>query len=340
MFRSAFINPDFLAAQEACRSLDASTIIELKIFTIIQLFLFFLLLVIIIKQRRVFHPFFTIFLGIMIISYITIGILALIQVSADYLEIKAQNYSRFLFLVINFIYYFAIPVNVMCTLERLFATFYFRDYEGRRPWFFLVSAFTLGGLFSIGVIANMGDGSTPTFFSTPVQNILYLSSAISLIISFFVVILNIHLMRKNSGDRHSTLTSRYQLTENIKAVRIVLPFIFIDNLITLTDLLTAKYLNVSSFYNSSMCLASYDRYVIVFTGIATIRHLLVLAMPLSILLFNSTIYRPIIDLMKHFFHLRRPKRIANKNEFKNVLGKTITFGQSQDEYFAQLAKSW
>ncbi|CAJ0582533.1 unnamed protein product, partial [Mesorhabditis spiculigera] len=257
MVRMAFINPEQLAIQKACSAANSADIIELKAFTVLETMLFMLVLVLVYHKQHVFHPFFSIYLGGIIFSHLVVGTLTLLKIFTSILEPYSEDFSLGLLYTLNFFYYLAVPLNVCCAVERLFATHYYRRYEDMRPWLFPLIAIMLSVTFSLCVVVNIGDGTNSVYFSDSVQKALSITSGLSLLI----------------------------------------------------------------------------------------RHLLCVAMPLSIVVLNPTMYRPILTFLKRLAPQRRIRsnlhRIQRQDtEFKNAIGKTITYSQSQDEYFAQLDMAW
>ncbi|VDP48850.1 unnamed protein product [Heligmosomoides polygyrus] len=54
------------------------------------------------------------------------------------------------------------------------------------------------------------------------------------------------------GGRRS-LSTRYQLAENVRAVRLVVPVIILDTMVTLVDLISSRFFDVGMMFDAVKC---------------------------------------------------------------------------------------
>ncbi|CAJ0939767.1 unnamed protein product, partial [Mesorhabditis belari] len=298
----------------------------------------------IIVQWKAFHPFFGLTFGAFLLSYIVIGILIQLVLLFKYLALSDGALFLFITDATDFMYYFILPINLICALERLFATIFYRKYEKMRPYTAVLIAWLLAIGFGTLLIAN--ENNSNGFMSRFVQFAMYAGSMISALICIGVILTNIYMTKRLSGGKGKhPLTARYQLAENIKAVRIILPFIFIDNLITFLELSWTVLYQTSATYNADLCQKDPNTYIWLFLALIFIRHLMVVSIP-PIIFFNSkTLRKPVIKLYYRWLSPTKGRiyssdSIKRRKEFRNVIGEKVIFAQSQDLYFAQLAASW
>ncbi|CAJ0587390.1 unnamed protein product, partial [Mesorhabditis spiculigera] len=158
-----------------------------------------------------------------------------------------------------------------------------------------------------------------------------------------VILVNIRLWLQHQRGNEG-LAAKYQLTENIRAAQITLPYVFVDNLITLVDLVAEQGWGLSVLYDHPYCLDSPFFYFFGYIALLVIRHLILFALPTFIFCLSHTLRKPLIEIKQKL--KGRSHKIAEaefkerKTEFKNVMGKVVTLSASQDAYFDQLKDLW
>ncbi|GMR37561.1 hypothetical protein PMAYCL1PPCAC_07756, partial [Pristionchus mayeri] len=139
-------------------------------------------------------------------------------------------------------------------------------------------------------------------------------------VCIYVVIITLLLVnrkrvRQRATNSYTKLTSRYQLTENIRACRFLLIFVFIDSLITMIDASADVFFNVSKQivpnFNSF-----FEKLQVSRCGIKSLTIFLEMSSPWVMVLYGHESYR---------------KRLR-----KLVVHTT----NSTDQYFSQLTGAW
>ncbi|RCN34719.1 hypothetical protein ANCCAN_19430 [Ancylostoma caninum] len=99
------------------------------------------------------------------------------------------------------------PTLAMCVVERCFATIFMHTYEHWRPWNIVVGAQFLAAIVIYIHLSLVRNDSVQLALSTVIMLFL-----------IFLLYKNVRLTQLFRGGK-STLSTRYQLTENIKILR-------------------------------------------------------------------------------------------------------------------------
>ncbi|CAL2037068.1 unnamed protein product [Caenorhabditis brenneri] len=205
---------------------------------------------------------------------------------------------------------FAAHASVLgCIFERSYATFYATNYENSRRCYFIICT----GLTYADASSDLG---------RKINSVCY--GLFCAVTTAILIIINRWLVKKSSAAK-CNLSERYQLTENIKALRLLLPFVvsISGNSIILSVGIVA--FNIDTVFNLPICrLVPY--YLPIFYFIIIVTTIFNLAAPLYVL-----------------FHNRKP--LQNQKigvaEIRNVLGVNIVGdGMDKEQYFQQYKTQW
>ncbi|XGW05863.1 hypothetical protein V3C99_016318 [Haemonchus contortus] len=276
------------------------------------------------RNRGCFHPFFSTLFSLFLISY---AISDIFEVSSFITSRYVGNISLLTELS-EFFYFYASPCAVLLLIERFVASCFPMQYEKARPWkaFWLAQPICL--LISYGVIYSAR--ITISSEDDIQQAILFV---IQLFIAVMVVVLMIYnrWRTKKSIGIGTKLTTRYQLAENIRALKILIPVIFFDLSLTICDILSRVMLVVAAETNCS--LGVFGIFYVIFKFASFLCQLCV---PISFIFFHPVFkrYRKIRSL----FHLKSQgdERVV----IRSVLGTTINRCDNTDDYFSSLRKKW
>ncbi|KAK6059400.1 hypothetical protein COOONC_02976, partial [Cooperia oncophora] len=148
----------------------------------------------------------------------------------------------------NYLYLMIMPLQLCCLVERLIATLCFHSYEKCRKWYLLALSqpFCIGFVFFVdyGIIA--------------------------------LLCINRRLTKKYTGAGVS-LSTRYQLTENIRTLRVFLPMIGFDTVISLVDTL-GGYFRLRQVFDPERC-ASDPPYLALYISITMVRRMIIDILP-------------------------------------------------------------
>ncbi|KAF1752030.1 hypothetical protein GCK72_018584 [Caenorhabditis remanei] len=216
------------------------------------------------------------------------------------------------------VYMYIQPCVVIGLIERLCATIFVSSYEHSRYWIIYIigQALGIGVVYYENVLVENGDYNDT---AKNVQFGLSICICICLVVLFFV---NRHL---TYNSRHkSTLTVRYQLAENVKALRTFVPFVVVDNCISILFVLSMFFSEVDFNINLKILLLTQ------------------LFMPLLVVKQHSSIWNQVKSQLARRQPTVRQSIDADQNnkvfKINNVLGMDIA-GTNID-YFTQLKVQW
>ncbi|RCN50889.1 hypothetical protein ANCCAN_02902 [Ancylostoma caninum] len=156
-----------------------------------------------------------------------------------------------------------------------------------------------------------------------------------LILSLLVLLLFCNrYMTKEAAGKGLTLSIRYQLAENIKALKVIIPIITCDSMITVFDLGTQYFFKVSRTFDMSEC--DNSTYIREFISCQVIRLALQIAIPLWVLYSHP-------PLKKFITRKRNITKVVEKGRrsiIKNVLGKNIGDVKQNETYETILKRLW
>uniref|UniRef100_A0A8R1HGM1 Uncharacterized protein n=1 Tax=Caenorhabditis japonica TaxID=281687 RepID=A0A8R1HGM1_CAEJA len=159
------------------------------------------------------------------------------------------------------------PTLVIGLLERLCATVFVRSYEHSRHWIIYVFAQGLG----IVVVQYEHDLVQSGEYTNTAKNI---QLALSVIICLCLIALFFVNRQLTLSSRHrSKLTVRYQLAENVKALRAFVPFVVVDNCVSIMFVISMIFFQVDSNFDIAVC-RNVPNYTISFAVFRAIRNVL------------------------------------------------------------------
>ncbi|CAJ0580226.1 unnamed protein product, partial [Mesorhabditis spiculigera] len=169
----------------------------------------------------------------------------------------------------------------------------------------------------------------------------YLISPINSMIVLYFFNKSITLKLLKSGG--ASLTLRYQLAENIKAMRAVIPFLICDNFITWNDQLFDILFGVDYLVPTDSCAEDTKFYLFLLTTL--IRTVLSYIQPGYILYQHDLFRKKFLALFGknagiNVFATRRTQPTSKLRKLNNVLGAEIKLAVSQQEYFDIIKSYW
>ncbi|CAI5452950.1 unnamed protein product [Caenorhabditis angaria] len=284
-----------------------------------------------IKHPMSFHPLFVLSFFLMLLAYTFSNFILFFRNLIEFL--MEENW---LFTTLEFIFvyanYYTQPIIVLALLERLIATLTVSSYEKSRHWFI----YTIGQIICIFLVITMSVSEDKADIISNVQLSLSFISCVVLIILFFVN----RYITSHSVGRHS-LTTRYQLAENIKALRIFVPFLLLDNFISIMFIVSNLVIGVGRKFNENECRRSpnYWLYFLIFRTIAII---IQISMAILVVHFHDSMKFPKFSLPLPPSRTRPQELISVTHvlQIKNVLGKNIVEAETAENYFSQLEIQW
>ncbi|VDM52311.1 unnamed protein product [Angiostrongylus costaricensis] len=226
-------------------------------------------------------------------------------------------------------YFYITGIICCCVIERLVATIMMNTYEHNRRWFPVMLSqpfasylyFFFLRKLRYGVVSSLGFqitlGITSIFMGDEFVRALstlafYLLNILGLIVLLFV---NYRITRVLAGSGAS-LTTRYQITENIRTIRVLLPAVIFDSLVSITDILAMICFDLNPIFDEKRCTEDY--YVAAFYGFTTTSAVLEFLIPIS-LLFSHPVYRRQSVLM----YERELMRISSSSVKDKTLPKVV-----------------
>ncbi|CAJ0590086.1 unnamed protein product [Cylicocyclus nassatus] len=215
------------------------------------------------------------------------------------------------------------PLQLCCLLERLVATCCFKFYEKNRMWHLLLLSVPLCTLFTI-----LNSSLKLDFAGSGAFVVLSYYTAQTLVLLLLLYV-NRSMTKKYTG-LGVRLCMRYQLAENIRAIRVFLPMIVFDTLISLLCA-TADYLQFNFVFQPKLCQQD-PYYLPVYISVVLTSSLLELCEAVVIFIRSPTV---------------RFTRVRNKiaggkytPSVVNVFGSDLIFEQTYRNHFDDLSKIW
>uniref|UniRef100_A0A1I7WQB3 G_PROTEIN_RECEP_F1_2 domain-containing protein n=1 Tax=Heterorhabditis bacteriophora TaxID=37862 RepID=A0A1I7WQB3_HETBA len=156
---------------------------------------------------------------------------------------------------------------------------------------------------------------------------------------------NNHITSRLAGSG-ATLTTRYQVTENIRTIRVLLPAALFDALVTLTDIIAMVWFKVDHVFDLGLC--GEKQYLYFFLGLTTLSAIFEYLVPISVLLSHPA-YRRNASLISIYESRKRTGATVSSSimmssdrtlpKVVNVLGIEIASAGEQ-QYFENLSKAW
>ncbi|KAK5965227.1 hypothetical protein GCK32_008485 [Trichostrongylus colubriformis] len=136
---------------------------------------------------------------------------------------------------------------------------------------------------------------------------------------------------KKSLGTGTRLSTRYQLAENIRVLKILLPVIVCDLSMTICDILSRVMFEIADETNCSKQV--FGAFYVIFKFLSFLSQLCI---PLSVVL-SHPVFRKIRKIGSAL-HIR--SRNDHRIVIRSVLGTAINGGQTADNYFTSLQKRW
>ncbi|CAD6199853.1 unnamed protein product [Caenorhabditis auriculariae] len=292
--------------------------------------LYVFLAVVFVRHVNAFHPLFSVSFFLIITAYTICNVVMSCRNLIEFVMDRNIVYTvlEFIFTLAN---YYIQPIVVLSLLERLCATIWVQSYENSRPWV----VYSLGQSACVAVVIFLYHlNQTQEKMTNNAQFIL------SIIISTCLVLLLVVNRRLTLASRaRSTLTTRYQLAENVRALRIFVPFIVMDNSIWLMFVLTKYLFNVGRTFSLTSC-NSYRYYFPLFTFFRTIAMILQILMPIAVIYQQGSVkaWRP--ECWRRSNKSQDSAQLKKKFKVRNVLGMDVAGHESPEDHFAQLRLQW
>ncbi|EYC00632.1 hypothetical protein Y032_0114g449 [Ancylostoma ceylanicum] len=214
-----------------------------------------------------------------------------------------------------------------CVVERSFATIFSSTYEYCRYW----QVFIVGQLLSALVI----------FLHVHVYHIGgIISDMIMLCLSVLILTCLIALLVVNRRLTLSTrglrsLSCRYQITENVRALRLLVPLVLFDTCVSVADMAGTLFFNVRPEFQPRNC-ASSPLYLPAYIVLRLSAVILQYAIPVCIIRHESV--RKVVTM--RCSRVSTSSQSSEHFEIKNVLGTILSKEGSQKNYFNYLHQQW
>ncbi|EPB79235.1 hypothetical protein ANCCEY_01658 [Ancylostoma ceylanicum] len=240
------------------------------------------------------------------------------------LDLMELNIAKAFDTTFSYTYAMIMPLQTCCLLERLAATICFHTYENNRNWYLIIPAqvFCVGFVF-LNVCAKERLEGLPLAF-------IFLSYYIMHIMGLLVLLyINRKLTKKYTGSG-VPLSMRYQLAENIRTIRVFLPMIVLDTMVSLVDIVS-RYLQLDYVFEPERC-APEPYYLPVYAIITTSLQRLLAG---KLVKFSGKSAAATTEIVQEILYL-----CSASHRVMNVLGSNIMFEQKERNYFDDLDKAW
>ncbi|CAB3396514.1 unnamed protein product [Caenorhabditis bovis] len=285
--------------------------------------------VLFLKHLNSFHPLFVISFFLILLAYTVYNFILFFRNLIEFFFIDDVTFA-ILEMIFTVAHYYTQPIVILALFERLAATVLVTEYEQTCHWFI----YSIGQALCVIVVVFMC-----IYKASGVAIVNNIQIILSIIIAIVLIILFLVNKRKTElAMGRLSLTTRYQLAENIKALRIFVPFILLDNVIAIMFVVTSYVIGVGRSFDNNACRAS-PNYWIIFTILRTIAIVLQISMAIIVIYQHESM---------HFC-----KRVSRRNqstdgvtthkkvvEIRNVLGKNVAKKETAENYFAILQSQW
>ncbi|CAI46576.2 Serpentine Receptor, class Z [Caenorhabditis elegans] len=285
-----------------------------------------------IRHPNVFHPLFVISFFLVLLAHTTSNFILFFRNLLEFFFINQLLFSILEFILISANYYTQ-PIVILALLERLAATVFVSNYEKSCQWV----PYICGQFICIVFVVLMSLYQHEESFVNNIQVALSFVICLCLVVLFLV---NRYKTANSVGK--STLTTRYQLAENIKALRIFVPFIVLDNVISLMFVITSYTISIARKFDEDECNKD-PRYVPIFIVFRTIAIIIQISMAVIVVYMHESMK---LWSFKDCYRSNRSQDVSitmvrpDILKIKNVLGKNIVEQETGENYFAQLSKQW
>uniref|UniRef100_A0A1I7SY81 G_PROTEIN_RECEP_F1_2 domain-containing protein n=1 Tax=Caenorhabditis tropicalis TaxID=1561998 RepID=A0A1I7SY81_9PELO len=299
------------------------------------------------KKRKMFHPLFSFCFLVLLLLYLISSIFLTIRnvtfsIYGDnekmdrISDLVVMNSEKF-YMAVNF---FIPPMIAIGIIERIFATTLSRSYEKSRPW--TVLGF---GLVAASLLVYLEFSNRHALMATISTRHIQVLFAILCSCSLFILLWK-NWSKSKSGRAKSALSERYQVNENLKALRIQIPVVCIDTAIQIMFLSTEYVWRIAQVLNLNRCYDD-DVYLIKFAALRLLGFILQYFIPFIVLFHTSFICcnslrrRPV---KRPTGVSPSPGTIAAVGTIRNVIGITLTAAEygpaGQEAHFRNLYAQW
>ncbi|XGW01822.1 hypothetical protein V3C99_014148 [Haemonchus contortus] len=319
-----------MSANETCGpALETASYIYPIILHLISILLTSRALQIQFRLREMFHPFFSLLLFLVLLSYNLSNVLSIIGTLLVMFGVSEE--IVYIGHCLYYLCYYYINGMMFClVVERLVATILMKTYEYNRKWW----PVALSQPFAIMVaIVNF-------FIRNITSKVISMMALYALNIVCLIILLcvNYRITRALAGTG-ATLSTRYQITENIRTIRVLLPTVLCDAMVSAIDVSGALYFDLQHVFQVTRC--TEEHYIAAFYGFISASAIFEFLVPLSLLLSHPAYRRHSLLLYE-----RQPMRIQQTvikdktlPKVINVLGIEIA-NAGEQAYFENLSRVW
>ncbi|CAI5452951.1 unnamed protein product [Caenorhabditis angaria] len=263
---------------------------------------------------------------LLIFSYTLCNSFVLIKSIVDSFD-ETSQIIKFIDDIYTWVYMYIQPCVVIGLLERLCSTYFVKSYEHSRLWPIFILAQIIAGIIVWWEV------------SLEYTNLIkYSQLGLSTFICLCLIVLFFVNRKLTLDSRHkSKLTVRYQLTENVKALRIFVPFVVIDNCLSVMFVISLHFFNVDFNFDSEICRTTAG-YTFWFMFFRVILLVVQIAMPIIVIKSHHSIWtkieKKIRKTRQNEISSDSQKHKKNVLKLKNSLGMDIT--GTHEDHFEQL----
>ncbi|KAJ1353200.1 hypothetical protein KIN20_009784 [Parelaphostrongylus tenuis] len=281
-------------------------------------------------NRAAYHPIFSLLFFVVVFCYtisntMNVGefVMAVFKISEDNRICNSITAAhRVLYIYLSF-------GVALCLVERGYATCFVHTYEHRRPWTAVaISQF-------LGVFLVYGHLTISTRAGLLNDIVLLGLWGIILLVLIFILLKNILFTSKFRGGRVS-LSSRYQVVDNIKSLKLLVPVVLLDTCVSIIDTLGKAILDIEPAFSSAKCLES-SEYLSSYLILRIVSLTCEWCIPLSVFYQQTKpeVYHRLCDLLRF-----RTQTTITPKKITNVLGTNIIDKPNTVDHFTQLQQQW
>ncbi|KAK5971557.1 hypothetical protein GCK32_010042 [Trichostrongylus colubriformis] len=192
--------------------------------------------------RSHFHPLFCLLFTLVIICYIICNVLTVALMLMNVTNCGTPQSYAIINAVFPAVYVYLSCMLTFCVLERFFATVFPKNYELRRNWFVLLS---LQAIAVVIVVVH----SRFDLFGGIVSDLVLLALYCVILVSLATLLMINRRMQASTRGKRS-LSFRYQVSENVRALRLITPLVLFDTSVTIADMVAFLWFNVSRAFDA------------------------------------------------------------------------------------------
>ncbi|XGW05276.1 hypothetical protein V3C99_016002, partial [Haemonchus contortus] len=225
----------------------------------LAIIIFTAVVLLMLKARSLFHPLFCLLFSLIIILYIICNILMVIYMSLIVLDYKGIKAYVIIGTIYQGAYIYLTCTVIFCVMERFLATVFSKTYEFRRNWFVLiVGQITALIIVFLHIRVYRIGGTTCDMVQLGFSFVIFTCIVVLLVV-------NRRLRRSTRGS--GSLSSRYQISENVRALRLVAPVVLLDTGITIADMVGALFFDVRPAFDRDSYESGSSRYLIAYIAL-------------------------------------------------------------------------